>query len=77
MFLKQERPDTDDFVITKYLVVKEKFSIISGNKKKVFSKQPYNFLHILAFQNNLFILIFFPTKAYIFLTDEDFSTPPP
>ena len=27
MFLKQERPETDDYAITKYLVVKEKYLV--------------------------------------------------
>ena len=35
MFLKRERPETDNFVIKKYLVVKEKYVVVNilGNAK--------------------------------------------
>ena len=39
MFLKRERPETNDFVIKKYLVVKEKYFNISRN---------LNFVQLLA-----------------------------
>ena len=80
MFLKQERPDTEDFVIHKYLAVKEKYveTLHTSKKtKKVFIRHPYkNVCFFAYYQNILGIYNFFPIKNYIFLADEG-SPPPP
>ena len=81
MFLKLERPETDDFAIKK-LVVKEKYLVVVS----VFQEIMRHFfgyknilkmsLHIPAFQNIPSIFYFVPTKTYIFLADKGFAPPP-
>ena len=73
MVLKRERPETDDFVIKKYLVVNEKYYNILRNYSQTPLQKFLNiYLHILAFQNIPSILYFFPAKTCIFLADKGF-----
>ena len=57
MFLKRERPETDDFAIKKYQVVHEKYSqYFKKCEICVFRRHPYKnipqmSLHIFTFQN--------------------------
>ena len=69
MFLNRERPETDDFAIKKYLVVKEKYLV----EISIFLKMS---LIILAFQNISGIL-FFPCKNLHFRSGQGFCPHPP
>ena len=85
MFLKLERPETDDFAIKK-LVVKEKYFVVVSVFQEIMrhffvSRHPYKnilkmSLHIPAFQNIPSIFYFVPKKTYIFLADKGFAPPP-
>ena len=49
MFLKRERPNTDDFVIKKYLVVREKYlveTILFQEITKILADTPPRFQNI-------------------------------
>ena len=72
-FLKQERTETDDFAIKKYLVVKEKYF---QNFNISLCICMYMSLHNLSFQNIPSIFYSFPKKTYIVLADKGFAPPP-
>ena len=67
MFLKREWPETEDFAIKKYLVVKKKYySIFQEITLAVTLKKNLKmYLHILAFQNIPSIFKFFSTKHFL------------
>ena len=69
MSLKRERPETDDFVITKYLVLKEKV--------ESFSRHPYNFFFGIFLRFRTFKAFFFPTNNLLFFSTQGFCPPPP
>ena len=66
MFLKRERPVTDDFAI-------QKISGCEGNMQYCIN---FNISPNLAFQNIPIIFDFFPTKSYFLLADRGFAPPP-
>ena len=76
MFLKRERPETDDFAIKRYLVVKENFLIEISIFEKIMlsvSRHPYKSflkcLYIFAFQN-IQQFLYFPLKNLHFLSGQ-------
>ena len=70
MFLKRERPETDDSAINKNLVVKAKYEMLFTCVRHPYKKNQKMSLHILNFAEHSEHFLFFSTKTYIFLADK-------
>ena len=75
MYLKRERPQTDDFAIKKisrFNFSKRNAKFFTSVSRHLYKKFLKISLHILPKFFN-----FFPTKTYIFIGEKGFAPPPP